>query len=258
MAFMHTTTRDPKTWLRLGFLALGAWLFARIIPYAGPDSLDFVAPRAVDLSILFSITVGFLMYKTLNRRTALDEHIALELNKVRRIFHLSFYIRRASPELDDWFQRIRSAIIDYLEAFRSHGFEYYQKGNPLFRAITYTIYSLPSRGKAYNNELFNALMMASGQATEAREYIRSKKADLIGRFPWMVVIVISLAFGAFIAASTPHDSFLRTVVALTIFCLFLVLQLIAEHDRDNAPRERALAKRYLDDLKAIETAQTEY
>lgn len=256
--YLHSTTKSPWTWVRMVFLAVLAIVISRVVPYAGPDALDHIAPRALNIGILFSMTVGFLMFKTLSRRTALDEHIAVELNKIRRIYHLSLHMKKAQPALTDWFTRVRGSIITYLKSFESHTFEGYEKGNPLFRAVTYTVYGLPSLGEPYNEQIYTSLLNATSDVTEARENIRSKKGDYIGRFAWFVVIVISLVFGGLIIASTPDSPLLKDVGAAVMFCLFLVLQLIYEHDHDNAVRVRALAKKYLHDLESLENAQTEY
>lgn len=243
----------------MSLLALLAWLFSRVVPFAGPETLDQIVTMALNIGILFSITVGFLMFKTLTRRTGLDEHIAVELNKIRRIYHLSLHMKKAQPALGDWFGRIRNAIVTYLQSFEGHSFESYEKGNPLFRAVTYAVYSLPSLNEPYNTELYASLLEASSSVTEARENIRSKKSDHIGRFQWFVVIIIALVFGTLILATTPANDFLlRNLGAVVMFCLFLVLQLIYEHDRDNAVRVHALAEKYLHDLRALESAQTEY
>lgn len=256
MPRIHATTKDWRTWGRLVALGLLAWGISRAIPFAGPDALQYIAPRAESLGILFSITVGFLMFKTLNRRAALDEHIALELNKVRRIHHLAQYLMEAHGHLAPWFGQVREGIMQYLRSFEERTFDEYELGGPLFRNITYPVYSLPSLGKDYNAELYEALLTTTNQATEARERIRLSKNDFIGRFSWFVVIVISLVFGGLIITSTPYDAFLRDVGAAIIFCLFLVLQLIHEHDRRNIVRDKGLAAKYLDDLQAIETAHS--
>jgi len=254
MPRIHATTKDWRTWLQLIALGALAWGISRSVPYVGPGSLDYIAPRAQSLGILFSITVGFLMYKTLNRRVALDEHIALELNKIRRIHHLAQYLMEAHGHLASWFGQIREGIVEYLRSFEERSFSNYEEGGPLFRSITYPIYSLPSLGKDYNAELYDALLLTTNQATEARERIRLSKNDRIGRFSWFVVIIISLVFSGLIIAATPYESLLRDVGAMVIFCLFLVLQLIHEHDRPNQIRDRGLSAKYLDDLQTIETS----
>lgn len=235
-------------------LVLLAAFIAIRIPYVGSDALDFVAPRVVNLGILFSITVGFLMYKSLNRRSDLDNYIALELNKVRRIYHLSRHIASSTTGADAWLAAVTGGIREYLGLFRTFSFHEYRMGNPLFRSITYAIYSLPMRVKKYNSDLYQSLLAAAGEATEAREFIRAKKDDRVSLFSWIIVGLISLIFSALVIAATPYDFVLRSVGALVILCLFLVLQLIFEHDRANSLRDRLWAHRYVEDLVSLDHA----
>ena len=254
METRHTTAANPSTYLRMFALALLASYIAMRVPFAGQMALDFIAPRAVNLGILFSITVGFLMYKSLNRRSDLDHYIALELNKVRRIYHLARHIEKCTPGAEAWLAAVRGGIREYLGLFRTFTFNEYGLGNPLFRSITYAIYALSSQIKKYNPELYASLLEATGEATEAREYIRAKKDDHVSLFSWIVVSLISLIFAGIIIAATPFDVTLRAVGALVIFCLFLVLQLIYEHDRANGLRDRAWASRYTADLYSLDHA----
>lgn len=238
----------------MAFIIAAALSLARFIPYAGPEALDYIAPRAVNLGILFSITVGFLMYKSLNRRSDMDNYIAMELNKIRRLYHLALHIRKEQPEAETWFLAVKGAIREYLGLFRTFTFHEYDLGNPVFRSVTYAIYSLPARVKKYNSDLYQSLLTASAEATLAREYIRAKKDDQVSLFSWIVVVLISLGFAILIIAATPPTTVLRGVGALVIFCLFLVLHLIYEHDRTNSLRDRAWANRYVADVDSLDHA----
>lgn len=250
----HTTALNPLTYLRMLVVALLAAFIAMRVPFAGETPLRFIAPRAENLGFLFSITVGFLMYKSLNRRSDLDHYISLELNKIRRIYHLARHIAIASSEAQAWLAAVRGGIREYLGLFRAFSFREYQLGNPIFRSITYAIYSLPSQVKNYDRELYQSLLEATGQATEAREFIRAKKDDRVSLFSWIVVGLISLIFSCIVIAATPYEPLLRVVGALAIFCLFLVLQLIYEHDRANTLRDRVWAQRYVSDLVSLDHA----
>jgi len=255
MERMHAITRSPATYARIVVAVAIASAIAWNLPYAGDVSLDYISPRAVNLGILFSITIGFLMYKSLSRRSDMDAAISLELNKVRRIYHLAAHIAKAEPKAKAWFAAVRGGIHEYLALFRTITLHEYGLGNPLFRHVTYAAYSLPAQVPAYNPELYDALLAATADATLAREQIRAKKDDQISAFSWMVVIIISLAFSAIIIAATPPQPVLRGVGALVAFCMFLVLQLIYEHDRDNRIRDRSWADRYVADLKSLEHAE---
>jgi hypothetical protein len=225
------------------------------VPFLGQAAQDFIAPRAVNIGILFSMTVGFLMHKSLTRRSDIDNHIALELNKVRRMYHLARHIAKADPKADVWFRAVTGAIHEYLGLFRTITFKHYEMGSPLFRSITYAVYTLPTQTTKYDAQLYDSLLEAAGQATEAREFIRAKKDDTVSLFSWIVVTVVSLVFAVIILTATPMEPLLRLVGSLTIFCLFLVLQLIYEHDRANGRRDRAWADRYVTDLESLDHAE---
>jgi hypothetical protein len=251
---MHAVTHSPWTYVRIIFIAASAGAIARYIPYAGSVALDFIAPRAVNLGILFSITIGFLMYKSLSRRSDMDNYIALELNKIRRMYHLALHIKKAQPAAAEWFAAVRGAVREYLGLFRTATFHEYDLGNSIFRSITYAIYSLPGQIREYNQDLYQSLLTAAADATLAREYIRAKKDDQVSLFSWEVVIFISLAFSVIIIAATPLQLVARGIGATVIFCLFLVLQLIYEHDKANSLRDRAWASRYVTDLESLDHA----
>jgi hypothetical protein len=255
MRNIHSTTGNPTTYLRMLLEAGLAFGIATLVPYAGPEALDYIAPRAVNLGILFSITVGFLMYKSLNRRSEIDNYIAMELNKVRRLYHLAQHIQRSTAGTEAWFAAVKGSIREYLGLFRTFTFHEYELGSPMFRSITYAIYSLPGQTKNYPPQLYQSLLDATADSTLAREYIRANKDDQVSLFSWIVVSVISLTFAGIITMATPPDPVLRAVGASVIFCMFLVLQLIFEHDRNNPKRERAWARRYVADLESLDHAE---
>ncbi|HTP57139.1 MAG TPA: hypothetical protein VMJ72_02590 [Candidatus Paceibacterota bacterium] len=256
MAKHHTTAANPVTYLHTVLAIAVAVLLAMRVPYAaGSDALDYIAPRAVNLGILFSIVVGFLMYKSLTRRSDIDNSISRELNKVRRMYHLARHIAKAQPAADTWYAAVRGGIREYLGLFRTLTLHEYDLGNPLFRSVTYAVYSLPSQAAGYDPQLYQSLLDATGEATEAREFIRAKKDDQISWFSWIVVVLVSLVFSVLIIAATPQVMLLRWVGASVILCLFLVLQLIYEHDRTNSRRDRNWAVQYVENLTSLDRAE---
>ena len=255
MTTRHTTAANPITYLHTVLALAVAGVLAFYVPYAGSQSLDYIAPRAVNVGILFSIVVGFLMYKSLARRSDIDNSISLELNKIRRMYHLARHIAKAQPAADSWYSAVRGSIREYLGLFRTLSLHDYILGNAAFRSVTYTVYSLPSAVKEYDAQLYTSLLEATGEATEAREFIRAKKDDQISWFSWIVVVFISLTFAVLIIMATPHVLLLRLVGAFVILCLFLVLQLIYEHDRVNSQRDRGWAVQYLDNLTSLDRAE---
>lgn len=251
MKMIHATTTHLITYVRILVLFVVSFCLVWFVPTAPERLTDFFYAHAFNLGVLYAITIGFLMSLTLSRRQLIEEYIALELNKIRRLYHLSYHLRKAQPKLDTWFKRLQKEIEQYLRSFRKVSFARYEKGNVAFRKATYLIYELPSLGIPYNQDLYGALLETTATATEAREFIRSKKDHHIGRFQWMVTVVITVTFCLTIAVFTPADFWARITSLFAIFCVFLTLQLVFEYDRSNERKHRYIAKLYVSNYDFI-------
>lgn len=256
-------THDPTyyliTYVRLLALMAISILMTVFMPFYVAQNADlqlFFTNQLVNMGILYAIIVGFLMSITLMRKQALEESVSLELNKIRRIYHLAFHIQRAEPKLHAWYEGLLGALREYLGIFCKKSFVKYDEGNELFRKVTYAIYGLPALNIPYNGELYEYLLDASSSVTEARESIREKKDSTIGMFQWLVIVIVTMILSAMVAATTPHDLLTRYVSTIVVFCLFLVLDLLYEYDREYDRNDRYLADYYANDLPQI--AQCEH
>lgn len=212
---------------------------------------NFFFNQVVNMGILYAILIGFFTSMSLSRKQALDEYIQIELNKLRRMYHLGLHLVKAEPRLAPWFEDLKNAIRAYQDFFCDDLFSNYELGNPMFRKLTYTIYELPARGIPYNSELYQYLLDASTAATEARQYIRSKLAHPIGSFQWVTILLVTLTLSSILVASTPADLSSRLVTAAVVFNMFLVLEFMYEYDRSDARTERAVARMYANNLPEI-------
>ena len=246
---IHATTTNPPTYARLFAIIAISFLMANYFPYLGSntfDIFDFFSFNAVNVGLLFAIISGFLMMITLSRKQSLMSYISIELNKIRRIYHLANNLAVSEPALKNWFKEVDSHIHGYFNFFKTNDFRVYEQGNDLFRHITYTIYQLPQRSEKYNPELYTALLQTTSEATEAREQIRSQKDGSIGFFQWASMIVVTMSFALIIASATPPTTMARILGGIVIFNLLLMLQLLYEYDRINARKGKAIAKVYLE------------
>lgn len=226
-----------------GVLALSLAL-AIFIPYGGSELEGFLNTHALNIGILYAIIIGFLMSLALTRRQSLEEYVTLELNKIRRMHHLGLHLAKIEPRLDPWFSRLKTAIEAYQERFRLEGFNGYEKGNSLFRTLTYAIYELPTLGLPYNSDLYGALLDAAGSATEAREYIRAKMTNSISRYQWKVIGLVTFTFCVIISAASIDGLVARALTAVVVFNIFLTLELLYRYDRIGEKRDRRLADLY--------------
>jgi len=253
----HTTTRSAGTYLKIFLLFAISIQFSYLSPYIeNADTQLFFWNQSVNIGILYAIIVGFLMSLSLTRKQLVEEKIGIELNKIRRMYHLSFHIAMANPELKAWQMTFVDAMKSYLGMFCTRSFREYEKGDALFRRMTYAIYELPSFAKrhgSYNSELYQFLLETTSAATEARQLIKSKKDDYIGHFQWGVILVITVTFAWIMTAATPHELIPRFVTTVVIFNLFLALDLLNEYDRINDKKSRALADLYVQNLQDVMT-----
>lgn len=236
--------------LHLTIFALLSVFIAVGVPYSkGIDELNNTALQS--LAVLYAVTVAFLMSISIGRRRSLQSMVLLELNKVRRMDHLAKNIVLQQPELQDWYVELHACLEQYLEFFRKHDIGEYEKGNALFRKVTYLVYSLPQRKTGFQDDLYAELLSTAGSATEAREYVGNLIAPSIGAFQLGVVLIISLALSIMTAATSPFDFFARLGVTLASFCTFLVLGMFYDYEFIGAKMKRTMADLYIENQQHL-------
>lgn len=248
----HAITRSPATYIRLGLIALAVFTAAYLIQQPNPQMADFFSFHARNIALLYAILVGFIASEVISRRLRLDEYVALELNKIRRMYHLSYHIFLANPSLKSWFQDIENDIIEYLVIFRDTPLTEYDKGSAAFRSITYAIYSLPTEKLKRSDDLYKALLDTTAQATESRQLIKNTLTNnYVGHFAWVILLVVTVTFGYFIIGATPNTLPHKFATAFVVFNLFLILQLIFEYGRINRRKAKFYSSLYLADLESL-------
>lgn len=257
MTTSHFTTTHIITYIRIVFIMAASVIFVLVIPFFGLEARDILLENVVHMGILYAIIAGFLMSIAIQRKRTLDNDISLELNKIRRIYHLGLHLTREQPALEPWFKELKEHLEAYASLFREVTFQVYERGNDLFRNVTYTIYDLPSKRAPYNRELYLSLLEAAASATEAREDIRSKKDQTIGHFQWLVISIVTLTFAWLITSATPQSTDARMVTAIIVFNLFLVLDLLYEYDRFNDKKLLYIASMYANNLSNVEPLRPE-
>ncbi|MFA5947287.1 MAG: hypothetical protein WC813_04695 [Patescibacteria group bacterium] len=250
----HTTTTHSWTYIRIFFGLVAALLISLFIPYLGDTELDqYLYSSAVNIGILYAMVVGFLMMIVINRKQALDGQISLELNKLRRIYHLGKHVSTGKEGGATWFKILDKALTDYLKAFGKRDFSEYDAGNALHRKITYAVYALPDYVQDYVSELYTSLLEATGEVTEARERLHSLKDASIGNFQWIVTISMTLIFGLLLAIDSPLTFLTRFITFALLFNLSLMIQLIYEYDQMNDKKRRFYSQLYTDNVKSMRT-----
>jgi hypothetical protein len=252
MKQIHATTRSWTTYFRMiGLLAASFFAIFCLPTFTHTETYDtFLQTHLFNAGLVYAILIGFLLYATMTRKQNLEEAVSLELNKSRRIYHLARNIYAIEPRLKSWFTTVEKALDAYHRQFaRSMDFSQYEKGDALFRHVTYTVYKLPQLGVPYEPELYASLLDACASATEARESINAFKDNTIGRFSWFVMVLITALFALIIVLYTPFVLIEQLLSVAMIFSLFLSVQLIYEYDRGNRLRHRFIGDLYLENMK---------
>lgn len=242
-----------KTYVRMVLLLALSLVIVFSIPPSGDATIQsYVLSNVSNAGLLYAILIGFLLYITLLRKQGMEEAISLELNKTRRLYHLALHLKKDEPRLDPWFRELKKGLEAYHEHFKDVDFRAYETGDARFRKVTYTIYRLPASGIPYNAELYASLLDAAASATEARETINDKMEEYLGRFAWIVMLVVTAVFCLVISLATPDTWLAKSVSAALVFSLLLALQLMYEYDRSNIIKNRYFSNLYLRNMARAE------
>ncbi|MBD3251083.1 hypothetical protein GF380_01250 [Candidatus Uhrbacteria bacterium] len=256
MKSIHSTMTHVMTYLRILTLLIFSFFFVLIIPFLGLEAQEFLQNILSYLGFLYAILMGFLMNIAIQRRRLLDDYISKELNTIRRIYHLSLHIAKDQPKLEQWTKNLKEDLDAYLTLFRDASFYVYERGNELFRQVTYTIYRMPMLKVRYNQDIYKTLLETTGEATEARQMIRQKKDQYVGHFQWAITMILTFTFAWILTSATPADPSARVVTAIAIFNILLVLDLLYEYDRFNDKKLRYIANMYANNLANVEELKT--
>jgi hypothetical protein len=253
MKQIHATTSYGKTYARMLVLFALSLAIVFLIPSLTDAAVQaYVQTNISNAGLLYAILIGFLLYITLLRKQGMEEAISLELNKARRLYHLALHLKKTEPRLESWFRELKKGLEAYHAHFRKIDFRAYATGDALFRKVTYTIYRLPALELPYNQELYASLLDAAASATEARETINDKMEEYLGRFAWIVMLVVTAVFCLVIALATPDTMIAKSVSAALVFSLLLALQLMFEYDRSNIIRNRYFSSLYVQNMTRAE------
>ncbi len=248
----HTISTNPATYLRLIFIGAVSVLAVQLYASQTGHVQEFFQFHATNLGILYAVLVGFMTSEIITRRHDLDGYVAQELNKIRRLYHLSRHIALANADLGPWADQIASAIKEYLSTFDKKSFLNYEEGDAAFRKITYLIYGVPQQKLREGDALYFSLLETSATATEAREFIRfGLKNRYIGNFAWLILLLTTSTLAMTLVGATPSDQMSRLVTAFVVFNLFLILQLIFEYGRINKRKAESYDARYLENIARI-------
>ncbi len=241
------------TLLRLIVLTVGSVALAVSIPVSG----DQVAPvLAIVVAVFVAIVLGVLINEASARRQKLFEAVRIELNKIRRIYHLSKNLAASSHDYRSWFTEMHGYVYGYLSCFAGKDFDAYDDFNKEFRKLSYHIYTVPALAAPKDQALFQDLLSTAGTVAEARQQIKELWDNRLSAYGWTVILLMVLGLVVTVAFSMSETIASRLSGGVAIAAALLAVDLLWEIDT-LAGEKKTMARRYVENVGRLELGRRE-
>ncbi|KPJ85300.1 hypothetical protein AMJ57_03605 [Parcubacteria bacterium SG8_24] len=219
-----------------------------VLMYVIPMSSGGVGNRyEVPIAVLFSVILGLLIHQAAGRRREMLAAVMLELNKLRRIYHLAKNLSAASQKYRSWFTEVHSNLYGYLTFFADKDFSRYDESNQAFRELSYHIYTVPELEPGKESSLYRELLNTSAVVAASRQKIKELFDSRMSPYVWAVILLME----AGLILTTALSGGSRLAGAVLVAVSLSAVGLLWEMD-DMAGERRRLAKRYVDNIARLE------
>ena len=207
------------------------------------------APLAAAVILAAVCTLGLVVRRAWRRRDDLRSSVAVELNKIRRIYHLG---RNLGTETHhrQWFTELHGSVYAYLSEFDKKPFSRFRETDAGFRKLSYHLYQVSGLETEKERALYRELLGAAGAAAEARQRTWELWNGGLPSGAWTALTVLALASGAAaLGAMGPSDRWTAAFAITAVgTCFFLARE--ADDLRHSAGEE--LAKSYAENVARLE------
>jgi hypothetical protein len=241
------------TLLRLIALSIGGFALAAVAP-ASAD--PFASGIALVLAVFSGTMLALLVSQAAGRRQRLNEAVRTELNKLRRVYHLSKNLSAASPKYRGWFTDVHGFLYGYLTKFGGKDFDSYDEFNADFRKLSYHIYTLPDLETKKEEALFDDLLRTTATVAEARQQIKETWDSRLSAYSWVVVMLMSAGLIVSVILAMGDTLASRFSTGAAVVAVLLALDLLWEVDT-MASEKKALAERYAGNIGRLELGRRE-
>ncbi len=234
---------------RMLAIVAASFIVASFAPVSA-GSASFAAAAILTVALLVAVVVQ----RALARHDKLAEWIAIELNKLRRVYHLGKNLG-AETKHRQWFTDMHGHLYAYLTAFDKKGFSQYQETNGMFRKLSYHLYQIPSLDSEKERVLYRDLLEAAGVVAGARQRIQELWSGSLPKqlANGLIVLAIFAALSVLMAMG-PSDRF-AAAMTLSVLGSAVVFAREADSMRDVAGEE--LSKRYVENIARLELSRHE-
>lgn len=238
-----------KTLLRLLLIAAGSFSFTSLIPASsvvGESRLDLVP------GVLAAVLLGFMIYHAAERRRDLLQTVNLELNKLRRIYHLSKNLSDIdSQRYRGWFTGMHGKLYDYMTSFADKDFRNYEDTNATFRELSYHIYKVPELRSNKEESLYDELLRTIAIVAESRQQIKEANESRMSFYAWVIILLVVTGVMATAGLSVVDTVVARAASGIVIACTLFTVDLLWEVDTLGT-EQKEISMRYVENIGRIE------
>ena len=239
------------TYLRLIVVVVVAYGLAIV----GPDYLPWAgtSPLLAMITVLIgAITLAVLLSYSLTRRQQLFEAVRLELNKIRRVYHVAKNLAAASNEFRPWFTDLHGFVYQYLSLYGQKNWQRDQNDfNTAFRKMSYHIYTVPELKGHKEEMLYEDLLHSTGTVAEARQKIIELFEGGFTRYAWLAMSITTAGSVMAVLMSLGPDSGNRFVGGTVLAAVLILLDIVGKVDALAAERQY-LSRRYVQNIARLE------
>ncbi len=239
---------------RLIVLTMGGLAFAMVMPaYGDPYAAAFLPAIAAFLAAALLVLIA----QAVIRRHQLFEAVRMELNKLRRLYHISKNLSVAAPQrYRGWFTELHGFLYEYLTLFSGKDFDSYDSSNAHFRKLSYHVYTIPEVDSKKEEALFNDLLGTAATVASARQQIKELWDNRLSAYVWTVLMLMVAGFVATTVFAMGESVGGRFAAGATIAVVLLAVDLLWEIDTLSAERTQ-MAQRYVNNLSKLELGRRE-
>jgi len=240
---------NKQTLSRLLIVTIGSFCFAYTLPL--PENSSFLDRGDLVAALLFASVAIFLTWVAAARRQELFTTVYLELNKLRRMYHISRNLAESSPRLRLWFTDLHGHLVAYMSEFANRDLNNYKQTNEAFRKLSYHVYTMPELQGAKEQVLYSDLLGTTAVVAESRQKIKELLNARLSSYSWLMVMMMLTGFVLTVILSAQDSVMGRLVAGVDISIGLMLVDLLWELDTMNT-EVMVWAKRYVDNIAKLE------
>lgn len=234
------------TIVRLTLIIVGGLAAFMLLPAVGSGERYDVAA-----AVLTGTLLAFLISQAADRRRLFIATVYLELNKLRRIYHLSKNLSVMDQRFRAWFTDLHGYLYEYMNFFQGKTVDDYSASNASFRKVSYNIYKIPEVRNAKEIALFEDLLRTTGVVAETRQRVKEIRRARMSAYSWVAVLLMTTGFILVVYLSTGDATASRLASAATAIIALIAIDLLWEVD-SLMTESRDIAERYVKNIGKLQ------